>query len=134
MHTVRISVILLLLLTSGCAARRTDGTVNFHASMVETVLIAEATYEEIMIGIGDSFRDGIINRSTLERGRTMGNGTFQAIVAAKSTLTTYLRAGGMSGGMKADVFTALATLATLVANLERFYVNETGSLLPGSLK
>ena len=133
MLTHRIALILLLL-TSGCAARRSDGSINFHASIVETVLLAEASYEEILRGLGDGFRDGIINRSTLERGRALGNEAYKAIVTAKSTLSTYLRSGGMSGGSKAEVFTALATLSTLVAQLERFYVNETGSVLPRSLE
>jgi len=134
MNTLRILPLMVLLIAPGCAARRTDGTINFHASMTETVLVAEATYEEIMVGIGDSFRAGIISRETLEHGRTMGNAAFKAIVTAKATLSTYLRSGGMSGGTKADVFTSLATLSTLVAQLERFYVNETGSVLPRSLE
>ena len=134
MNTLRILPLVAILIAPGCAARRSDGTINFHASMTETVLVAEATYEEIMVGIGNSFRAGVINRSTLEHGREMGNEAYKAIVLAKATLSTYLRSGGMSGGSKAAVFTSLATLSTLVAQLERFYVNETGSVLPRSLE
>lgn len=130
--------ILFLLLSSGCAVRRTTGpdagTVNFHSAMVQTVLIAEASYEETLTGLGDAYRAGIITRPTLERGRALGNETRKAIVIAKTTLATYLRAGGLSGGSQAEVFISLATLTTLMAQLERFYVNETGSVLSRSLE
>ena len=130
-----IPILFLLLAMNGCAVRRTTGpdagTINFHASLTQTVLVAEASYEEVLKGLGDAFRAGIITRPTLERGRALGNETRKAIVLAKSTLATYLRAGGLSGGSQAEVFMSLATLATLMAQLEKFYVNETGSVLPG---
>jgi len=133
MHILRIAP-LLLLLTLGCAARHTDGTVNFHASMTETVLVAEVSYETILTSLGDAYRSNVISRPTLERGRSLGQRAYTAIETAKSTLSVYLRAGGMSGGSQADVFTALATLATLMAELEEFYTSEAGSVLPRSLE
>jgi hypothetical protein len=130
----RILLLIFLLVTPGCVARRTDGTINFHASMTSTVLTAESSYETLLRSLGDAHRDGTISRSTLERGRSIGNEAYKAISTAKVTLAAYLRSGGLSGSPQADVFTALATLATVIAQLERFYVKETDSVLPRSME
>lgn len=133
-----VLILMTLLLTPSCVARRTtgpdSGTINFHASMVQTVLVAEASRDEILRGLGDAFRAGIISRPILEKGRALGEEAYKAIVMSKTTLAVYLRAGGLNRGSQVEVYIALATLSTLMAQLERFYVNETGSLLPSSLE
>lgn len=122
-----------LVLLPACAARRTvgpdTGAVNLHASITQTVLVAEASYEQIMKGLGDSFRAGTINRDTLEKGRTIGVETHDAIDTTKATLRTYLESGALGGTSTSSLFQVLATMSTLISKLQEFYGANTGALL-----
>jgi hypothetical protein len=125
----KIYPLILLVLFTSCIARRSDtGKVNTHATLTQSVLIAEASYEAIMTGLGDARRRGDISEDTLERGRNLGIQTYQAVETAKLTLRTYLEADVLGSGPTAEVFKALATVSSLIANLEEFYIGATGSL------
>lgn len=124
-----IAIWLLLLPYQSCVSRRTTGGVNLHASMTQTVLVAEASYEAIMKGLGDSFRAGVIDSATLEHGREMGVQAHNAIDTAKSTLRTYLQTQAIDGGDTSKLFKALATMSTLIARLQEFYGENTGALV-----
>lgn len=122
MRILRANLLILLLLSSGCVARRSDGSVNLNASTTQTILMVEASYEEIMRSLGNARRAGEISATVLEHGRAMGVQVATAIDMAKVTTAAYLR----SGGSRAPVFAALATLTTVIAQLERMYLDSTG--------
>ncbi len=123
MPTIKVYITLaLLLLSSGCAVRSSTGKINFNASTTATILSIEATYETILKGLGDAYRDGLISRPVLERGRRLGNKAEKAITTAKDVTAAYLR----GGGAQSPVFAALASLTTLMVDLERFYLDVTG--------
>jgi len=122
MRIFKANLLIILLFTSGCVARRSDGSVNLNASTTQTILTVEASYEEIMRSLGDARRAGEISAPVLERGRALGVQVATAIDMAKVTTATYLR----NGGSRAPVFAALATLTTVIAQLERLYLEGTG--------
>ena len=125
----KIYPLLLIFLVSSCVARRSDtGKVNTHATITQSVLIAEASYETIMTGLGEARRRGDISSATLERGRNLGVQTYQAIETAKRTLRTYLQSDVLGSGPTAEVFKALAAVSSLIASLEEFYIGNSGSL------
>lgn len=111
----------LLLLSSGCI-RSSTGKINFNATTTATILTIEATYEAILTGLGDAYRDGTISRPVLERGRRLGNKAENAIITAKDVTAAYLR----GGGAQSPVFAALSSLTALMVDLERFYLDVTG--------
>jgi len=125
MNTLRIWFVLaLLIVSSGCTARRTDGSLNINASITSTILTIEASYEAILTGLGDAYRNGQISRPVLERGRRMGVKAGAAIDTAKVVTAAYLR----GGGTQVPVFAALSALTALMVELEGFYLDVTGSL------
>jgi len=125
MPTLRIYFTLaLLLVSSGCAARRTDGTINPDASLTQTILTIEASYEAILTGLGNAYRAGEISRPVLERGRVMGKKAEQAIDTAKVVTAAYLR----GGGSRVPVFSALSVLTAIMMELEGFYLDVSGRL------
>jgi len=119
------AALVLFALNTGCAARRSDGTLNFHASMTETVLTIEQGYNSALTSLGDARRAGVISQSTLERGRTIGNSVYTALETTKSTLSAYLT----GGGGQAPVYAALSALTAVMGNLERFYLKEMGEVV-----
>ena len=119
-----------LLLLPACVARRTDtGAVNLHASITQTTLVVESSYENIMEGLGDLFRAGTIDRGKLEEGSAIGVETHDAIDTTKATLRTYLLSGALGGTSTTALFQVLATMSTLISKLQEFYVVNTGTLL-----
>lgn len=129
LHRIAPLLAICLLLLPGCAARRSTGSVNLHASMTQTVLVAEASYETILKGLGDSFRAGVIDRETLDRGKAIGVETHDAIDTTKATLRAYLRAGALGGTPTSVLFQSLATMSTLISKLQEFYGANTGALV-----
>ena len=125
MNTFRMYFVLaLLLVSSGCAARRSDGTINADASLTQTVLTIEASYEAILTGLGDAYRAGEISRPVLERGRRLGKKAEAAIDTAKVVTAAYLR----GGGSRVPVFSALSSLTAIMMELEAVYLDVTGRL------
>jgi len=126
MRAVKLALITLILITCSCAVRRTDGTVNFDASLTKSLLSFEATYEVILTNIGDSYRAGLIPFETREQGRFLGQRAFNAIEAAKVSLAIYLQTQRL--GSYDEFATSLAVLSVLMIQLERFHVEHIGSV------
>jgi len=125
MRAIKYILITLLLMTCSCAARRTDGTVNFNASLTESLLSFEVTYEIILINIGDAYRAGLIPFETREQGRFLGQRAYNSIEAAKVSLAIYLQTQRL--GSYDEFATSLAVLSILMIQLERFHVEHIGS-------
>jgi len=126
MRPLKYLLITLILMTCSCVARRTDGTVNFNASLTQTLLTYEATYEIVMGNVGRAHRAGLISFDTLERGRFLGQRVYNSIEISKTTLSIYLRTRGV--GAYDEFASAVATLSTLMIQLERYHVAEIGEV------
>ncbi len=126
MRTLKYILITLILITCSCVARRTDGTVNFNASLTKTLLTYEATYEIILINIGDAYRAGLIPFETREQGRFLGQRAYNSIEVAKVNLAIYLQTQRL--GSYDEFATSLAVLSVLMIQLERFHVEHIGAV------
>jgi len=123
MRLLRTFWILMLVFTaSACVARDSTGKIRFNASVVQTTLTLEASYEAAMVALGDARRAREISAPVLERGRVLGQKVEIAIITLKDVSAAYLR----GGGAQSPVFAALSSLTALMIDLERFYLDVTG--------
>jgi hypothetical protein len=105
----------LLLLMTGCAGRTQfiSPAQNFNAAMVQTILAAEQTREDVLFAAGRSYAQGILN----DEGRVWilqaGDAAQRAIDGAKRSLTRFIG----QGGSRAPVYAAFAVLDQIMLDL-----------------
>lgn len=114
--------LLLFLLLQGCAGIRKpiDPRVNFHASMVQAVLAAAETREEVLKAVGRADRAGIVGSDFVDDAIYRGDLAKIAIDEAQSVLAVYLRAGGS----QEPIFAALMAVSAALVDLTDILIPE----------
>lgn len=110
----RLSPLLLLLLVSCIGPKRIDPAVNFNAATTQSIRAAEETREEAIKTLGELIERGIPAGDQLVAVlRSIDARVVTAIRTARTVLDTYIQ----SGGSRSPVYTAMAVLNSVLAEL-----------------
>lgn len=109
-----LMVAFLSLLVSCLGPKRIDPAVNFNAATTQSIRAAEETREEAIKTLGELMERGIpVGDQLVAVVRSIDARVVTAIKVARTALDIYIQ----SGGSRSPVFTAMAVLNSVLAEL-----------------